>query len=52
MMSGYYYSGFIFVALTAMAIHDTENYKKSGPRGLYLLFIALWLVGYVTGRGW
>ncbi len=50
-MTGFYYlSCVVFILLTVSAITDTGNYKKSGPRGLYFLFLILWALGYITGR--
>ena len=46
-----YLSGLIFVLLTIAAITDTgAYYEKAGPRGLFVLFISLWVLGYVTGK--
>lgn len=37
--------------LTTMAILDTGDFKKHGPRKLYIVFLLCWLAGFMFGRG-
>lgn len=38
-----------FLCLTGMAVHDTGQYSKHGPRDLYLVFIGTMVIGFMAG---
>ncbi len=41
--------GIVLLLFIGMAIEDTGNYTKHGPRELLVLFIMLWVLGFISG---
>ena len=53
-MEGNEYSILTMLALipmfTSMAVHDTGDYTKYGPRELYPIFLAVLFAGFLAGH--